>query len=207
MGYFNLQGGSQEEPCRWKFRTLYRADLPASQSPFRVVDENGCELEWANRFLDAQCLRGLAALSLRGYANTLLHFVRWWLHQPGVDILVFRAENFTESTLLDYVRSQVDQNPRPTPENINNRSYMLKRLFRFYFQQDMPHSPYCVQRQWNRPADCGRRGPMPSADLKLKVPHRVIEPLSQEQVHRFCETDRNGSEEEDSESARHSKAP
>ena len=147
------------------FRTLYCPDLPASQSPFRVVDENGCELVWANRFLDAQYLRGLAPLSLRGYANTLLHFVRWWSHQPGVQILEFRAENFTESTLVDYVRSQVDQNPRPTPENINNRSYMLKRLFRFYFQQDMPHSPYCIQRQWNRPVECGRRGPMPSADL------------------------------------------
>jgi integrase len=166
------------------FRTLYRKDLPASQSPFRVVDENGGEVEWANRFLDAQCLRRLAPLSLRAYANTLLHFVRWWSHQPGVQILDFRAENFTESTLVDYVRGQVDEIPPPTPENINNRSYMLKRLFRFYFQQDMPYSPYRIQRYWYRSTDYGRRAPA-SADLKLKVPHRVIEPLSQDQVHRF----------------------
>jgi integrase len=167
------------------FHVVARTDLPASQSPFRVVDDIGCELQWANRFLDAQCLRNLAPLSLRSYANTILHFVRWWSRQPGVNILDFRAENFTESTLVDYVRAQLDEVPKPTPENINNRSYMLKRLFRFYFQQDMPHSPYLIQRQWYRPADYGHRTPIRSADLKLKVPHRVIEPLSQDQVHRF----------------------
>ena len=163
------------------FRTIRRTDLPGSQSPFRIVDDGGLELEWANKFLDAQCVRGLAELSLRSYANTILHFVRWWSHQPGVDVLDFRL---TESTLVEYVRAQLDELPKPTPENINYRSYMLKRLFRFYFHEDMPHAPYRIQRDWYR-YQRYRRATILSAELKVKVPQRVIEPLSQDQVHRF----------------------
>ena len=166
-------------------RAILRTDLPASRSPFRIVDDGGRELEWANKFLDAQCVRGLAGLTLRSYANTILHFVRWWSQRPGVDVWDFRADGFTESTLPDYVRAQVDEIPKPTGENINNRSYMLRRLFRFHFHQDMPHAPYLIQRHWYRPPDYHGRVPTPSADLNIKVPQRVIEPLNQDQVHRF----------------------
>ena len=170
------------------FRTLYRPDLPASCSPFRVVDEQERELEWANRFLDVQCVRGLAPLSLRSYANTLLHFVRWWSRQPGIEVTRFEADQFTESTLVDYVRHQLDEQPKPSPENVNQRSAMLRRLFRFHFRDEMPHAPYLIQRGWwRRPwlgYGRGRRLAV-AADLKLKVPQRVIVPLMPEQVARF----------------------
>jgi len=170
------------------FRTVSRTGLPASRSPFRVVDEQGRELAWLNGFLDAQCIRGLLPLSLRQYANGLSHFVRWWSCQPGVDVAQFTAAQFTEATLVEYVRSQVDVLPKISPEAINNRSSMLRRLFRFYFHQEMPHGPYRIQRVWFRrsPLGYGRgRAAGAAADLTLKVPHRVIVPLSPEQVARF----------------------
>jgi site-specific recombinase XerD len=170
------------------FRTIRRAGLPASSSPFRVVDEEGRELEWVNRFLDLQCVRGLAPLTLRSYASTLLHFVRWWSRQPVVDVTRFAADQFTEATLVDYVRDQIDELPKPGPENVNMRSAMLRRLFRFHFQQDMPHAPYLIQRTWWRrsPLGYGRgRVATAPADFKLKVPQRVIVPLQTEQVARF----------------------
>lgn len=169
------------------FRTIHCPGLPASQSPFRVVNDEGRELEWLNRFLDLQCVRGIAPLTLRSYANMLLHFVRWWSRQPGVEATRFAAEQFTESTLVDYVRYQVDQLPKPSPENINQRSSLARRLFRFYFHQDMPQAPYLIQRAcWRRsPLGYGRDRMTASADLKLKVPARVIVPLSAEQVARF----------------------
>ncbi len=169
------------------FRTLYHAAATASQSPFRVVDEQGGELEWLNRFLDAQCVRGLQPLSLRRYAHMLLHFVRWWSRQPGVDVTHFAAEQFTESTLIDYVRSQLDAQPKTAPETINLRSSMLRRLFRFHFHDEMPHGPYRLQRMWWRrsPLGYGRGRRAVAADLTLKVPQRVIVPLSAEQVARF----------------------
>jgi integrase/recombinase XerD len=169
------------------FHTIYQAHLPASQSPFRVVDEQGHELEWLNRFLDVQSLRALERLSLRQYANELLDFVRWWSRQPGVDITHLAAEQFTESTLIDYVQEQVGRQPKLAPETINTRAAMLRRLFRFYFHDEMPHGAYRVQRTWWRrsPLGYGRGRIAVAADLSLKVPQRVIVPLSAEQVARF----------------------
>ena len=162
-------------------------DPPASSSPWRIIDEQGRELEWANRFLDLQCVRGLAPLTLRGYAIAILHFVRWWSHQPGVDATRFTADQFTEATLVDYVRAQLDERPKPGPEMINNRAWILRRLFRFYFQEEMPHAPYRLQRTWFRrsPLGYGRGRKAVAADLALKVPQRVIVPLAAEQVARF----------------------
>jgi len=169
------------------FRTVWRGSLPASQSPFRVVDEQDRELEWMNRFLDAQCMRGLAPLSLRVYANMLLHFARWWCTQPEVDITRLVAGQFTESTLLDYVRSQLDARRPVGPETINQRASMLRRLFRFYFQDEMPHAPCRLDRIWWRrsPMGLGRVRGIIRSDLMLKVPQRVIVPLSAEQVAHF----------------------
>ena len=168
-------------------RVLHRTDLPARRSPFRVVGDDGRELELINRFLDLQCVRGLAPLSLRSYAHTLLHFARWWSHRPGVDVTRFLLEQFTEATLVDYVRGQMEERPKPSPENVNARSAMLRRLFRFHFHQEMPHAPYLIQRTGYRrsPLGDGRgRVATATAELKLKVPPRVIVPLSAEQVAR-----------------------
>lgn len=77
--------------------------------------------------------------------------------------------------------------PKPTNENVNNRSSMLRRLFRFFFQDEMPHSPYALKREyWRRsPLGYGKPRGTAGADLKLKVPQRVIVPLGVEQVARF----------------------
>jgi site-specific recombinase XerD len=172
------------------FHVIRPAGLPASCSPVRLADGQGREVEWANRFLDAQCVRGLQTLSLSSYAYTLLHFIRWWSGRPGIDAMQFRAEQFTEATLVDYVRDQLDELPRPGPENINGRSSLLRRLFRFHFQQDMPHAPYLLQRTWFRrsPLGYGRGRVAVAADLKIKVPQRVVVPLSTEQVARFWQS-------------------
>lgn len=173
------------------FRIAAAAGLSASSAPVRLVDDSGSELEWANRFLDAQWVRGLAPLSVRAYAVTLLHFARWWSSQPGVDITRFAAEQFTESTLLDYVRSQLDSPRKVEPQTINGRSTMLRRLFRFYFHDEMPHPG--GGRAWRRRSPLGYgRGRLAFADdLKLKVPRRVVVPLQPEHVTRFWESFRH----------------
>jgi site-specific recombinase XerD len=169
------------------FRAIQQTGLPASSSPFRVIDDQGRELEWINRFLDMLCVLGTAPLTLRSYANQLLHFVRWWSKQQGVDVVQLALQQFTESTLIDYVRAQTNEQPKPSPENINMRSSMLRRLYRFHFQQDMPHAPCLIQRNWYRrsPLGYGRRIAVSSVDLKVKVPQRVVTPLGAEQVARF----------------------
>jgi site-specific recombinase XerD len=169
------------------FLLAHRSDLLASASPYRVVEQDAGEVEWANRFLDVQRVRGLTELSLRAYGHQLLHFIRWWAQQPGVDAMRLDPHWFTESTLIDYVRAQREELPKLSAENINSRSSMLRRVFRFYFQVEMPHGPYRLQRVWaTPPGGRYRRGrSAAAADLRLKVPPRVIEPLSVEQVERF----------------------
>jgi len=168
-----------------RFLLQHRSDGAASASPYRVVDEAGQEIAWANRFLDVQRVRGLNQLSLRSYGHQLVHFIRWWARQPGVEVMRLDAHAFTESTLIDYVRSQREEFPPLAPETINSRSYMLRRLFRFHFQAEMPYAPYRLQRQWWTPPGRHRRVSSASPDLRLRVPPRIIEPLSVEQVARF----------------------
>ncbi|MGO9263262.1 MAG: tyrosine-type recombinase/integrase [Bryobacteraceae bacterium] len=149
------------------------------------MDRDGAELAWVNRFLDMQRVRGLNELSLRAYGHLLLHFIRWWAQQPGVEGRQLDEHSFAESTLVDYVRAQREELPQLSPETINSRSAMLRRLFRFHFQVEMPHGPYRLQRVWWMPPGGRRRRASSAADLHLKVPPRVIEPLSVEQVQRF----------------------
>jgi hypothetical protein len=56
------------------------AHLPStlkSASPYRLLDEHGREVLWANAFLDAKHLLQRSPRSLRSYAFDLLHFARW----------------------------------------------------------------------------------------------------------------------------------
>jgi len=170
-----------------RFLLQHRSDVAASASPYRVVEQDGGEVAWANRFLDMQRVRGLNELSLRAYGHLLLHFIRWWAEQPSVEVMRQDAPSFTESTLIDYVRAQREELPKLSPETINSRSAMLRRLFQFHFQVEMPHGPYRLQRVWGTPSSgrYGRGRRAVAADLRLKVPPRVIEPLSVEQVQRF----------------------
>jgi len=170
-----------------RFLLQYRNDVAPSASPYRVMEQDGGEIAWANRFLDVQRVRGLNELSLRAYGHLLLHFIRWWAQQPGVEVMRLEAHSFTEATLIDYVRAQREEAPKLSPETINGRSSMLRRLFRFHFQVEMPHGPYRLQRDWWTPPGgrYRRAGSAAAADLRLKVPPRVIEPLSVEQVQRF----------------------
>ena len=89
--------------------------LSAAACPYRLLDEAGHEIAWANDFLDAQHLRQLSPRSLRAYAYDLLHFARWFQDSSRP------LSGITESTLLDYVRHQLDQQPQPTPQTVNHR--------------------------------------------------------------------------------------
>ena len=67
-----------ENACRCDSMSLNNTPLSHAHSPFRVVDQNGREVEWINRYLDQERVRGVADSTLRSYAHDLLHFLRWW---------------------------------------------------------------------------------------------------------------------------------
>jgi integrase/recombinase XerD len=164
-----------------KLFVVYRPSSPASASPYRLLDEQG-EIAWANSFLDAQRIRQLSVRSLRAYAYDLLHFARWWSQQPAKPL-----SEVTESTLLDYVRYQLDQQPKPTPQTVNHRLVVLHCLYRFHLGTEIPPGHSHFQRTYTKrsPLGYGRPRRAIALGLRLKQPRRIIVPLSAEQVATF----------------------
>jgi len=163
-----------------KLSLLYRPSVPASACPYRLLDEQDQEIPWANAFLDAQRVRQLSLRSLRAYAYDLLHFARW-AQQP-----LRPLSDMTESTLLDYVRHQLDQQPKPAPQTVNRRLTVVHCLYRFHFGREIPgHSHF--QRIYTKrsPLGFGRPRRAVARGLRLKQPQRVVVPLSVEQVAQF----------------------
>src|SRR2546425_2059479 len=115
-----------------KFSLVHHPAVLASVSPYRVIDHEGQEITWANDFLDAQHIRQLSPRSLRAYAYDLLHFARWFQSQPQT------LSAITESTLLEYVRHQLNQQPQPTPQTVNHRLTVIRCLYRFHHGQEIP---------------------------------------------------------------------
>jgi site-specific recombinase XerD len=129
-----------------KLSLIHQPALPASASPYRLVDDQEHEITWANDFLDAQCIRQLSVRSLRAYGYDLLHFARWCLPSPSRTLL-----EMDESTLLEYVRDQLNQAPQPTPQTINHRLGVLRSVYRFHSGHPMPAGSYHVQSSyWTR---------------------------------------------------------
>ena len=129
-----------------KFRVLYQPPAANAQSPVRVVEHpSGREIGWINRFLDREYVRRVAERTLRIDAYNLLHFVRWWesLHPSG-DVA---ESDLTESTLLDYVRFQSSQQPRPAGSTINDRVALADRALR----NEFPDAPCQSARGFHHP--------------------------------------------------------
>ena len=168
-----------------KFRLIHQQISHNAHSPVRVVEQTTSQgVGWINRYLDREYVRRLANTTLCTYAYNLLHFVRWWesVRHTG-DI---REGDLTESTLLEYVRFQSGQQPRPSPSIINDRVAVADRAIR----NEFPDAPCQIARGFHqaflqrRPMGLGRPR-MVLSRLRVKVPKRNIVPLSVSEVARF----------------------
>jgi len=167
-----------------KLSVAYQPSVPASASPYRLLDEEGHKLDWANTFLDAQRIRQLSLRSLRAYAYDLLDFGRWF--EPRHQLLA----EMTESTLLDYVRHQLEQPSKPTPPTVNHRLAVVRCLYRFHTGRELPAGQAHFQRsyQTRSPLGYGRPRRALALGLRLKQERRVIVPLSAEDVAKFWQS-------------------
>ena len=163
-----------------KLTLAYQTSVP-SASPYRLLDGQGQEIAWANAFLDAQRIRQLSPRSLRAYAYDLLHFARWWPDPPR------SLSEITESTLLDYVRHQLDQQPQPTPQTVNHRLGVLHCLYRFHYGREIPAGQSHFQRTYTTRSSLGYGRPRRAVavGLRLRQPRRVMVPLCADEVAKF----------------------
>ena len=168
-----------------KFRVVHQPTANHARSPFRIVEQTiGREVDWVNRFLDRECLRRVADITLRSYAQHLLHFLRWWESVHLTDAMDKNA--LSESTLLDYVRFQSAQQPAFSGSTINQRVAIADRALRAAFP-DAPHqiAPGFQESYWRR-APMGLGRPLPTLSrLRVREPKRAIVPLSVDEVARF----------------------
>jgi integrase len=167
------------------FCVIHQQTSHNAHSPMRVVEQTTDRgIGWVNRYLDREYVRRIADTTLRTYAHNLLHFVRWWesVHHTS-DI---GEGDLTESTLLEYVRFQSSQQPRPSPSTINDRVAVAERAIR----NEFPDAPCQIARGFHqaflrrRPMGLGRPR-VAMSRLRVKVPKRNIVPLSVDEVARF----------------------
>ena len=167
-----------------KFHLAQRNGLSNAHSPFRIFDQSGEEVAWINRYLDQERIRGVADTTLRSYAHDLLHFVRWWAAAHKTSTIAKPA--LTESTFLDYIRFQVNQNPPPAAASINRRVGTAERAMRREFPEAAPLFAPGFQHWYWRQSRLGYGRLRPAlSQLRVKVPKRVIMPLSVDAVARF----------------------
>ena len=167
-----------------RYRITQQPALSNAHSPFRVVAQTGQEVDWINRYLDQQRIRGMADSTLRSYAHDLLHFLRWWaaVHQTST----ITPQALTESTFLDYIRFQVNQNPPPAAATINRRVGTAERAMRREFPEAAHLFASGFQNWYWRPSRLGYGRPRPALTrLRVKTPKRVMVPLSVDEVARF----------------------
>jgi integrase len=168
-----------------KFRVVHQPTTNHARSPYRIVEQTtGHEVDWINRYLDHECLRRVADLTIRSYAHHLLHFLRWWESVHHTDAIV--EEALTESILLDYVRFQSGQEPAFSGATINQRVAVADRALRAAFP-GAPHqiAPELQVSYWRR-APMGLGRPLPAVSrLRVREPKRTIVPLSVDEVARF----------------------
>jgi len=164
------------------FHLVHYPSGPASMSPYRLLDSKNQPVRWINDFLDAQYLRNLSVRSLRAYGYDLLNFVRWWLrrsHRPSLSTL-------NELRLLDYVRCQLESEPKPSPPTINHRLVVVRSLYRFYYQKEIPRTRAGVQSRYKRRSPLGIGRPSTAiAGLRLRQSRKVVIPLQPDEVSRF----------------------
>ncbi len=166
------------------FRLVVRHDLERSSSPFRVVQDNGQEVDWINGVLDRNRVRGVAETTLRSYAYDLLHFLRWWAKARRTAAISETA--LSEGALLDYIRFQRSQAPPPSAATINRRVGVAERALQAIFPgARSPFAPGFQYGYW-RPTPLGTARPRPALSrLRVRAPRRVVVPLSVDEVARF----------------------
>ena len=168
-----------------KFRVVHQPTANHARSPYRVIEQTTTrEVEWINRYLDYECLRRVAGLTLRSYAQHLLHFIRWWESVHYTDTVAEDA--LTESTLLDYVRFQSAQEPAFSGTTINQRVAVADRALRAVFPGAARQIAPELQVAYWRRAPMGLGRPLPAVSrLRVREPKRTIVPLSVDEVARF----------------------
>lgn len=150
---------------------------------FDVVD-GVTPLADANRFLCALEARGLSAHTLRAYAFDLVILYRW-LDDTHETLL-----KLTAAKLIDFIAAQRKVNAQPN--SINRRLTTIRSFYRFCTDEELERgagmvspAPHYRGRGRDRFLGLHRLRPKQRLKLRVKAPHRLVEPLKSDEVRLF----------------------
>lgn len=165
--------------------TTIRLRLDLNTSTYQLF---GCESKFAKSFLSFQNsnrIRGLSSATLRAYGYDLLHLVRW------LESSKIRFRSLNQASLLDWVSVQRKEDAKP--KSINRRLAVCHIFYRFCFDCEIKRvagSTLPATMSMRRYDEIG----LPishlrhAAQLKVKVPRKLIETIEPDDVGRFMES-------------------
>lgn len=151
---------------------------------YQLVDAKRRPIAEANRFLASVEVRGLSRATARAYGYDLVVLYRW-LERSGQSL-----RTLSGARLLDYIGAQrlADAQPR----SINRRLTTARLLYRFCVGRELEAgrgaagpAPYYRGRGKDRYLGLHKLPRRRQLKLRVKVPRRVVEPLSSAEVRRF----------------------
>lgn len=151
---------------------------------YQVVDVRGRPIAPANRFLAAVVVRGLSRATARAYGFDLVVLYRW------LDRSQHSLASLSGRKLLQYIDWQRRAGAQPT--TINRRLTTARLLYRFCTGREvdvgrgaMTPAPYYRGRGRDRRLGLHVLPRQRQLKLRVKVPRRVVEPLSGTEVRQF----------------------
>jgi len=161
-----------------------RAKVDPDTGLYRVVDDDAGPLQEVNVFLEALITRGLSPLTVRAYAFDLAQLYRF-LADTGRTLT-----ELDDPALLDFIRQERDRDAHP--RSINRRLSAYRMLRRFWQPQSADATagasrpaPYYRSPGRDRRIGMHLQKKKSQRVLSVKVPRKLITPLSTEQVREF----------------------
>ena len=138
----------------------------------------------ANRFLRGLEARGVSAHTVRAYAFDLVVFYRW-LEEAHETL-----DSLTAAKLVDFITAQRRINAQPN--SINRRLATIRSFYRFCTDEELERgagivlpAPHYRGRGRDRFLGLHRIRFKKRLQLRVKVPHRLVEPLRPDEVRLF----------------------
>jgi site-specific recombinase XerD len=153
-----------------------RVKLLQDGQHFRLVDARGRCVGDVNEFLRSLRTRGLSPHTVRAYAYDLRSFFSW-LISPG------KVRSLETADLCKFIDQQRESNL--SPRSINRRLTTAQLFYRFVTGKDFPATIGCSNfraRSRDRNLGIHRLSRRNSVHLRVKVPKKLITPLTNDQV-------------------------
>jgi len=154
---------------------------------YQLVDAQRRPIVQANRFLAAVVVRGLSPATVRAYGFDLVVLYRW------LGRTKHSVASLSGRKLLQYIDSQRRDGAQPA--TINRRLTAARLLYRFCTGHEldmgrgaMTPAPYYRGRGRDRRLGLHLMPRQRQLKLRVKAPHRVVEPLSATEVRQFLRT-------------------